>query len=164
MDNLLYALKGVDFMKTLKKYKILQMLMGAFLGCLVLSVVLLLTSIATWEQLPAGNLLSKIILTVIPVMFMAGMTFIALVSKSNDLKCVYYPAFIINITSLVLAIIHSPAALNFLKISLGATLLVPIIIYFIMMFLKLSTPNLDPEEKIYVDEKDDPFTDEDFED
>ena len=68
------------------------------------------------------------------------------------------------ITSLVLAIIHSPAALNFLKISLGATLLVPIIIYFIMMFLKLSTPNLDPEEKIYADEKDDPFTDEDFED
>ena len=67
-------------------------------------------------------------------------------------------------TSLVLAIIHSPAALNFLKISLGATLLVPIIIYFIMMFLKLSTPNLDPEEKIYADEKDDPFTDEDFED
>ena len=67
------------------------------------------------------------------------------------------------ITSLILAIIHSPAALNFLKISLGATLLVPIIIYFIMMFLKLSTPNLDPEEKTYADEKDDPFTEEDFE-
>ena len=68
------------------------------------------------------------------------------------------------ITSLVLAIIHSPAALNFLKISLGATLLVPIILYFIMMFLKLSTPNLDPEEKVFADEKDDPFTDKDFED
>jgi hypothetical protein len=68
------------------------------------------------------------------------------------------------ITSLVLAIIHSPAALNFLKISLGATLIVPIILYFIMMFLKLSTPNLDPEEKVYADEKDDPFTEEDFED
>ena len=68
------------------------------------------------------------------------------------------------ITSLVLAIIHSPAALNFLKISLGATVLVPIIIYFIMMFLKLSTPNLDPEEKVFADEKDDPFTEEDFED
>ena len=68
------------------------------------------------------------------------------------------------ITSLVLAIIHSPAALNFLKISLGATLIVPIILYFIMMFLKLSTPNLDPEEKVFADEKDDPFTEEDFED
>ena len=106
MDNLLYSLKGVDFMKTLKKYKILQILIGVFAGCLVLSVVLLLTSIATWEQLPDENLLSKIILTVIPVMFMAGMTFIALVSKSNDLKCVYYPAFIINITSLVSAIFY----------------------------------------------------------
>ena len=93
-------------MKTLKKYKILQMLMGIFLGCLVLSVGLLMTSIATWEQLPAGNLLSKIILTIFPIMFMAGMTFIALVSKSNDLKCVYYPAFIVNITSLVSAIFY----------------------------------------------------------
>ncbi len=93
-------------MKTLKKYKILQMLMGVFLGCLVLSVVLLFTSIATWEQLPDENLLSKIILTIFPIMFMAGMTFIALVSKANDLKFLYYPAFIINMGSLVSAIFY----------------------------------------------------------
>ena len=67
------------------------------------------------------------------------------------------------VTSLVLAIIHSPMALNLLKISLEATLIIPIILYFILMFMKLSTPNLDPEEKVYADEKDDPFTEEDFE-
>ena len=67
------------------------------------------------------------------------------------------------VVSLVLAIIHSPMALKFLKISLGATFIIPVILYFILMFLKLSTPNLDPEEKVYVDEKDDPFTEEDFE-
>lgn len=93
-------------MKTLKKYKILQMLMGVFLGCLVLSVGLLMTSIATWEQLPVGNLLSKIILTIFPIMFTAGMTFIAVISKSNDLKFIYYPAFMINMGSLVSAIFY----------------------------------------------------------
>lgn len=103
---ILYDLKGVDFMKTLKKYKILQILMGVFLGCLVLSVGLLMTSIATWEQLPVENILSKIILTIFPIMFTAGMTFIAVISKSNDLKFLYYPAFIINITSLVSAIFY----------------------------------------------------------
>ena len=106
MDNLLYALKGVDFMKTLKKYKILQILIGVFAGFLVLAVGLLMTSIATWEQLPVGNLLSKIILTIFPIMFTAGMTFIAVASKSNGLKFVYYPAFIINVISLVSAIFY----------------------------------------------------------
>lgn len=93
-------------MKTLKKYKILQMLMGVFFGCLVLFVVLLMTSIATWEQLPAGNLLSKIILTIFPVMFTAGMTYIALISKSNDLKFLYYPAFIVSMGSLASAMFY----------------------------------------------------------
>lgn len=93
-------------MKTLKKYKILQILIGVFAGFLVLAVGLLMTSIATWEQLPVGNLLSKIILTIFPIMFTAGMTFIALISKSSDLKFLYYPAFIINVISLVSAIFY----------------------------------------------------------
>ena len=93
-------------MKTLKKYKILQILIGVFAGFLVLAVGLLMTSIATWEQLPVGNLLSKIILTIFPIMFTAGMTFIAVASKSNGLKFVYYPAFIINVISLVSAIFY----------------------------------------------------------
>ncbi len=93
-------------MKTLKKYKILQILIGVFAGCLVLSVGLLMTSIATWEQLPVENLLSKIILTIFPIMFTAGMTFIAVISKSNDLKFLYYPAFTINMGSLVSAIFY----------------------------------------------------------
>lgn len=66
------------------------------------------------------------------------------------------------VTSLILAIIHSPAALNFLKASLAATLIVPIMLHFLIMFFKLSKPTLEEEEKIYADEKDDPFTDEDF--
>ena len=68
------------------------------------------------------------------------------------------------VTSLVLAIIHSPAALNFLKASLAATLIVPIILYVLMMFFKLSKPRLEEEEKVFADEKDDPYTEEDFSD
>ncbi len=93
-------------MKTLKKYKFLQVLTGIFAGCLVLSAELLLTSIATWAQLPLDNLLSKIILTVFPVMFTAGMTAIAVISKSNDLKFIYYPAFAVTSGSLVSAIFY----------------------------------------------------------
>jgi len=66
------------------------------------------------------------------------------------------------VTSLILAIIHSPMALNFLKLSLGATLVIPIVLYFILMFLKLNKPTIEMEEKVFADEKDDPFTEEDF--
>ncbi len=93
-------------MKTLKKYKILQILIGVFAGFLVLAVGMLMTSIATWEQLPVENLLSKIVLVIFPIMLTAGMTFIAVASKSNGLKFVYYPAFTINIISLVSAIFY----------------------------------------------------------
>ena len=67
------------------------------------------------------------------------------------------------ITSFVLALIHSPFALKLLKLSLGASLIIPIMLYFVLMFFKLSKPNLEPEEKVYIDEKDDPYTEEDFE-
>lgn len=68
------------------------------------------------------------------------------------------------VSSLILAIIHSPMALNMLKISLFGTLIIPIIIYFTLMFFKLSKPKDKPEEKVYASEEDDPFTEEDFRD
>lgn len=66
------------------------------------------------------------------------------------------------LTSLVLSLIHSPQALNFLKISLAATVIIPIILYFILMFMKIAKPKPEAEEKVFADEKDDPFSDEDF--
>ena len=67
------------------------------------------------------------------------------------------------VASLVLAIIHSEIALTFLKITLGSTIAIPVIIYFIIMFMKLAQPKVTAEEKVYADEKDDPFTEADFE-
>ena len=93
-------------MKTLKKYKILQILIGVFAGFLVLAVSLLVTGIATWDKLPFDNLLSKIVLTIFPVMLTAGLTFLAVASKSNGLKLVYYPAFAINLGSLASAVFY----------------------------------------------------------
>ena len=66
------------------------------------------------------------------------------------------------IASLILAIIHSEAALTFLKVTLGATLIIPIAIYFILMFFRLSKPKSTPEEKVYAPEDEDPFTKEDI--
>ena len=93
-------------MKTLKKYKILQILIGIFVGFVALAVGLLVTSLATWDKLPFDNLLSKIVLTIFPVMLTAGLTFLAVASKSNGLKLVYYPAFAINLGSLASAIFY----------------------------------------------------------
>lgn len=93
-------------MKTLKKYKILQILIGVLAGFLVLAVSLLVTGIATWDKLPFDNLLSKIVLTIFPVMLTAGLTFLAVASKSNGLKLVYYPAFAINLGSLASAVFY----------------------------------------------------------
>ena len=93
-------------MKTLKKYKILQILIGIFAGFVALAVGLLVTSLATWDKLPFDNLLSKIVLTIFPVMLTAGLTFLAVASKSNGLKLVYYPAFAINLGSLASAVFY----------------------------------------------------------
>lgn len=68
------------------------------------------------------------------------------------------------VASLVLAIIHSAMALTFLKITLGSTIAIPVIIYLIIMFMKLTQPKVTTEGKVYADEKDDPFTEADFED
>ena len=88
------------------KYKILQILIGIFAGLLALAVGLLVTSLATWDKLPFDNLLSKIVLTIFPVMLTAGLTFLAVASKSNGLKFVYYPAFVINFGSLCSAVFY----------------------------------------------------------
>lgn len=68
------------------------------------------------------------------------------------------------IASLVLALCKSEIAFNFFKLSLFCTMIIPVMIYFILMFFKLGKNNSLPEEKVYADEKDDPFTEEDFKD
>ena len=68
------------------------------------------------------------------------------------------------IASLIIAIVSKEHALTALKISILATIIIPAWIYLMLMFYKLAHKKEDPEEMIFADEKDDPFTDEDFED
>ncbi len=93
-------------MKTLKKYKIIQLLAGALLSCLILSAGFLVTSIVTSEILSSGSVLPKIVSVVYPMIFTAIITFIAIVAKFNDLKHLYYPVFFINIISLISAFLY----------------------------------------------------------
>lgn len=66
------------------------------------------------------------------------------------------------IASLVLALINNSTADKLLRLSIFATFIVPFMIYIFMMFYRLSHRKAEPEEMIFADEKDDPFTDEDF--
>ena len=68
------------------------------------------------------------------------------------------------LTAMILAFIKNPLAQRLLQLSLLCTFAVPVLIYLIMMFYKLAHRNdhIKEEEKVYADEKDDPFTEEDF--
>lgn len=66
------------------------------------------------------------------------------------------------IVTLILGIINHNQATNLFKLSVFATFIIPIIIYVFLMFYKLSHKNDTPEEIVFADEKDDPFTEEDF--
>lgn len=68
------------------------------------------------------------------------------------------------IVTLILGIINHNQATNLFKLSVFATFIIPIIIYVFLMFYKLSHKNDTPEEIVFADEKDDPFTEEDFKD
>lgn len=68
------------------------------------------------------------------------------------------------IVTLILGIINHNKATNLFKLSVFATFIIPIIIYVFLMFYKLSHKNDAPEEIVFADEKDDPFTEEDFKD
>ena len=68
------------------------------------------------------------------------------------------------IVTLILGIINHYQATNLFKLSVFATFIVPILIYVFLMFHKLAHKNDIPEEIVYADEKDDPFTEEDFKD
>lgn len=63
------------------------------------------------------------------------------------------------VTSLVLAIIGSPMALNLLRMSFLATIIVPILIYVILMFYRLSHKKSESEDIVYAKDEDDPFND-----
>ncbi len=63
------------------------------------------------------------------------------------------------VVSLILAIIGSPVALNLLRMSFLATIIIPILIYVILMFYRLSHKKSEPEDKVYAKDEDDPFND-----
>lgn len=68
------------------------------------------------------------------------------------------------LSTLIFALIRSPWAQTMLKISLLGTFGIPIVIYVIFMFYKLTKRNSIPEDKVYADEGQDPYTKEDFKD
>lgn len=66
------------------------------------------------------------------------------------------------LTTLILAIIHHDKATEALRLSVMGTIIVPFVLYCILMFYRLANKKEAPEDKIYADEADDPYTDEDI--
>lgn len=66
------------------------------------------------------------------------------------------------IASLIVALISKNNAITAIRISVAATIVVPAWIYLMIMFSRLTHRNDKPDEIIYADDNEDPFTDEDF--
>ena len=66
------------------------------------------------------------------------------------------------LSTLVFALMSSPIADTLLKISLLSTLGVPIVPYLLLMFFRLTKRESKPEDKVYANEEDDPYTEDDF--
>lgn len=66
------------------------------------------------------------------------------------------------VASLVLSLVKNDNAVKMLKLSVLLTIIIPAWLYLVMMFYKLAHKNDKPEEIRFADEKDDPYTDEDF--
>lgn len=66
------------------------------------------------------------------------------------------------LSTLVFALMSSPIADTLLKISLLSTLGVPIVLYLLLMFFRLTKRESKPEDKVYANEEDDPYTEDDF--
>lgn len=66
------------------------------------------------------------------------------------------------VLTLIFSLIGNALGQKLFWVSLASTFLVPVVIYIMMMFYRLSHRNAAPEDIQYADEKDDPFTEEDF--
>lgn len=65
------------------------------------------------------------------------------------------------LSSLIFALIGNDLGRSLLKASFAATLVIPVLIYIILMFYKLSHRKDESDEVIYADDKDDMFNDND---
>lgn len=65
------------------------------------------------------------------------------------------------IAALVLSLIKNDFAQKMLVVALAGTLFIPILLYFILMFMKLSAKKSEAEEPQYAAPSEDPFTEED---
>lgn len=68
------------------------------------------------------------------------------------------------LSTLVFALIRSPWAQTMLKISLLGTFGIPIVIYVIFMFYKLTRKSSNPEDNVYNNGTKDSYTEENFKD
>ena len=93
-------------MTTLKNNKKLQLFISLASGGLLLFAGYLLGETITFPETDFWNIAEPIILVSYMLVYMAFLSLIAIFSKSNDLKLIYYPAFAVCTTSVISAFIY----------------------------------------------------------
>ncbi len=93
-------------MTTLKKNKILQMIIGIFSAVLLLFAGYISGEKISFPETDFGNKAELIILVGYMFIYTATLSLLAIFSKSRNLKYTFYPAFAICLTSVVSALIH----------------------------------------------------------
>ena len=93
-------------MTTLKNNKKLQLFISLASGGLLLFAGYLLGETITFPKTDFWNIAEPIILVAYLLVYMAFLSLIAIFSKSNDLKLIYYPAFAVCATSVISAFIY----------------------------------------------------------
>ena len=93
-------------MTTLKKNKVLQLFMGTAFAIALLFVGYLLSEKIDFPETPFWRIAEIVLLIGYLLMYMGALSLLALFSKSQDLKFLYYPTFAICLNCVASAIFH----------------------------------------------------------
>ena len=93
-------------MSTLKKSKLLQMIIGVLSAVLLLFAGYILGEKISFPETDFWNKAEPIIFVGYMLIYIASLSLLAIFAKSHDLKFLYYPAFAICLTSTTSALLH----------------------------------------------------------
>ncbi len=93
-------------MTTLKNSKLLQIIIGVLSAGILLFAGYALGEMVTFPETDFWNKAEPIIFVGYMLIYMASLSVLAIISKSHNLKYMYYPAFAICLTSVVSALVQ----------------------------------------------------------
>ena len=118
-------------MSTLKKSKLLQMIIGVLSAVLLLLAGYILGEKITFPQTAFWNIAELVILIAYILIYTMALLLLARFAKKHNLKALYYPAFVTCLTSVISAIVYWQTETSFrlLTIFISKALGKPILVF-----------------------------------